>query len=172
MPADLILVLSPLAGGALNLASQLILARQFAGERLLSVVAAAFGLGFVATIVLALYGLSLGGSAFADAVALMLSVIIVYCAFGLVLFAIVNLGETSLRIRMMRILLGAPDGLSRAQLMSGYDDRKLVAIRLQRVLNKRQARYHDGVYYRRVSFLFAAAAGVGLLKWIIYGARR
>jgi hypothetical protein len=99
------------------------------------------------------------------------SVFIVYSVAGLVLFAIVNLGETSLRIRMMRMLLATPGGVKRDDLISAYDDRALIAVRLQRLQDKAQARVSGGVYYSRPSFLFVAAGGVRLLKRIIYGKR-
>jgi hypothetical protein len=112
-----------------------------------------------------------GGFAALDALALAVSVLIVYSAAGMVLFAIVNLGETSLRIRMMRMLLEAPGGISRDELMASYDDRALVVIRLQRLADNGQARVANDVYYSRLSLLFVAAAAIRLTKRLVYGRR-
>jgi hypothetical protein len=99
------------------------------------------------------------------------SVLLVYCAASFVLFAIVNLGETSLRIRMMRVLLDNPAGLSREELIASYDDRALITVRLQRLQDNTQARVVDGVYYSRPSLFFFGAAVIRLLQRIVYGRR-
>ena len=106
-----------------------------------------------------------------DRFGLAASVLLVYCAASFVLFAIVNLGETSLRIRMMRVLLDNPAGLSREELIASYDDRALITVRLQRLQDNMQARVVDGVYYSRPSFFFLGAAVIRLLQRIVYGRR-
>jgi hypothetical protein len=169
MTADYWLLVAPIAGTGVNLAVQLILARILAGQRLLLLVIIAFCLGFGATGAIAIFAIRLAGVATTDAFALAVSVFIVYSAAGLALFAIVNLGETSLRIRMMRMLLDTPGGVNRDDLILAYDDRALISVRLQRLQEKAQARVCDGIYYPRLSFLFVAAAGVRMLKRIIYG---
>jgi hypothetical protein len=171
MTADYWLLAAPVAGTVVNVAAQFVLARIVATERLLALIAMAFGIGLVATAAMAAAAIRLGGIAALDAVALIASVLFVYGAAGLVLFAIINLGETSLRIRMMRVLLDAPDGVRRTDLLSTYDDRALIAVRLQRLQDNAQARVQDDVFYARPSFLFAAAATVRLLKRIVYGRR-
>lgn len=169
--ADYWLLAAPVAGSVLNVVAQLILARLMSGQRLPLLIAVAFSIGLASTGAMTLFAFRLGDTTTPDALAVSASILFIYSASGMALFAIINLGETSLRIRMMRRLLDAPDGIRREELVAEYDDRALVAVRLRRLKDKAQARVVDGTYYSRPSFLFAAAAVVRLLKRIVYGRR-
>ena len=171
MTADYWLLAAPLVGGAVNVAAQIIVARMLSGERLLLIIVGSFFAGFIATG--AMIGIALSGADLSvlDRLGLVSSVLLVYFAGSFVLFAIVNLGETSLRIRMMRSLMDNPAGLSREDLIASYDDRALITVRLQRLQDNTQARVVDGIYYSRPSFFFFGAAGIRLLQWIVYGRR-
>jgi hypothetical protein len=171
MTADYWLLAAPLAGSAINVIAQIIIARMLSGERLVLIIVAAFCAGLVATGAMVGFALSMADLPTFDALGLAASVLIVYSAAGFVLFAIVNLGETSLRIRMMRALLDNPDGITRDELLASYDDQALIAVRLQRLRDNTQARVVDGTYYSRPSFLFFAAAGIRLLQRMLYGKR-
>jgi hypothetical protein len=171
MTADYWLLCAPAAGIAINVAAQLVLARLLPSWRLLPLLVVAFAFGLAAAGSVVVHALWSAGYSTIDAAALAASVLVVYGAAGLVLFAVVNLGETSLRIRMMRILLNAPQGVKRADLIASYDDRALIAVRLQRLHDSAQVRVADGVYYARPSILFMAAAGIRLAKRVIYGRR-
>jgi hypothetical protein len=104
-----------------------------------------------------------------DSGALLLCILIIYVASGFILFAIVNLGETSIRIRMLGKLMKKPHGLTKDDLIADYDDSTLINVRLQRLKDKRQISYVNGVYYAKPSLMFLAASVVRLLKTIIYG---
>jgi hypothetical protein len=169
MTADYWLLAAPVAGAVLNVAAQLVLARVLACRRLVVLIIVAFCIGLAGTGAMAAHALRLADAAALDALALATSVLFVYSAAGMVLFAIVNLGETSLRIRMMRMLLEAPEGISREELIASYDDRALVAVRLQRLVDNAQVHISDDVYCRRPSILFAVAAGIRLAKRLVYG---
>jgi hypothetical protein len=171
MTPDYWLLAAPLVGSAVNLIAQVTFARILSGERLVLVIVAAFCTGLVATGVTTGFAFSLAELPASDALGLAASVVIIYFAAGFVLFAIVNLGETSLRIRMMRMLLDSPGGITRDELLASYDDRALIAVRLQRLRDNRQARVVDEIYYSRPSFLFFACSGIRLLQRIVYGKR-
>ena len=171
MTVDYWLLTAPLVGGAVNVAAQIIFSRVLSGERLLLVIVASFCAGVVATGATIGFALSMADLPTLDRLGLMASVLIVYCAGSFVLFAIVNLGETSLRIRMMRVLLENPAGISRQDLIASYDDRALITVRLQRLQDNTQARVVDAVYYSRPSFFFFGAAAIRLLQRIVYGRR-
>ncbi len=172
LAADYWLLAAPAAGTAVNVAAQLVLARIMSGQRLMLLIAIAFCIGLAVTASITMLALDLGDVPALDALALTASVLFIYGAVGLVLFAIINLGETSLRIRMMRLLLDRPEGIRRDELMAAYDDQAMVAVRLERLRDKRQARVVGDSYYSRPSFLFFAAAVVRLLKRIVYGNRQ
>jgi hypothetical protein len=171
MTADYWLLAAPLVGSAVNVIAQIIIARMLSGERLVLIIVAAFCAGLAATGAMIGFALSMADLPTLDALGLAASVVIVHGAAGFVLFAIVNLGETSLRIRMMRTLLDNPDGITRDELLACYDDQALIAVRLQRLRDNTQARVVDEIYYSRPSFLFFAAAGIRLLQRILYGIR-
>jgi hypothetical protein len=171
MTVDYWLLAVPLVGSAVNVVAQIIFARMLGGERLLLAVIAAFCAGLVAAGAMTGSAFSTADLPALDRFGLTVSVLLVYCAASFVLFAIVNLGETSLRIRMMRVLLDNPAGILREDLIASYDDRALITVRLQRLHDNSQARVVDGVYYSRPSFLFFGAAVIRLLQRIVYGRR-
>src|SRR5687767_3821275 len=121
MTADCWLLAAPVAGTAVNFAAQVMLARILPANRLLLLIVAAFGIGLAVTAAMSMSAILREDAARFDALALVASVLFIYSAAGLVLFAIVNLGETSLRIRMMRVLRDTPDGVRREELISAYD---------------------------------------------------
>lgn len=172
MTVDYWLLAAPLAGSAANVISQIMLARMLSGERLVLVIVAAFCAGLLATGAMIGFALSMADLPTSDALGLAASALIVYCAAGFVLFALVNLGETSLRIRMMRTLLDNPGGITRDDLIASYDDRALITVRLQRLQDNTQARVVDEIYYSRPSLFFFGAAVIRLLQRIVYGKRQ
>lgn len=169
MPADIILIGSPLIGVFANLLSLIALRRLAVNGSLLSAIVATFAVGGVLTVSLALWGLIEERSFMLDMGSLFLCVIIIYVACGIIIFALINLGETSLRIRMLGKLIDEPQGTSRGDLVADYDDRALLDIRLRRLREKGQARFVDGIYYSKRSLLFFAASAIRLLKVILYG---
>src|SRR5690242_11697773 len=94
LAADWWLLAAPVAGAAMNGTAQLILARIMGGRRLLLLIVIAFAIGLIATSAMTAFALRLGNASIADALALTASVLFVYGAAGLVLFALINLGET------------------------------------------------------------------------------
>jgi hypothetical protein len=171
MAVDYWFLLAPVAGGTMNVAIHLLLARLFSGERLVLVVVGALCAGLVATGAMIGRALAMADLSASDAIGLSASAFVVYLTGSFALFAIVNLGETSLRIRMMRMLLDNPDGIARDDLIASYDDRALIRVRLQRLRDNVQARVVDDIYYSRPSFMFFGAAGIRLLQRIVYGRR-
>jgi|FEC22Drversion2_1045045.scaffolds.fasta_scaffold00873_7 hypothetical protein len=169
--ADYWLLVAPVAGTVVNIFAQLILARVMSGQRLLLLIVIAFAIGLAVTATVAFWALRLGEVALFDGIALGTSVLLIYGAAGLVMFALINLGETSLRIRMMKLLREAREDITREQLIADYDDAALVAVRLKRLEDKAQARVVADVFFPRRSLLFMASAMVRLMKRIVYGRR-
>jgi hypothetical protein len=169
MTADYWFLAAPVAGATANLVTQLVLARAFPRWSLVPVMVLAFCAGLLAAAAMTIFALLAAAPSPLDALALSASILIIYSAAGFALFAIANLGETSLRIRLMRTLLENPEGVPRDRLMASYDESALVAIRLERLQDKAQARVADGVFYSRPSSLFFVAFGIRGLKRIIYG---
>jgi hypothetical protein len=72
--------------------------------------------------------------------------LVIYAFLGYGYFHFFNLGETGRRVRLVRELYGAPEGLTLEELLSRYDSRQIVAVRLARLLGSRQIILEDGRY--------------------------
>ena len=169
MSTDLILLATPLFGASANVLFQIVLSRLFARGHLLSVIVAAFAIGCVLTVSIAVWALAGEQLPLMEAGALFLCVTIIYIASGFILFAIVNLGETSLRIRMLSRLMDKPFGLTKDKLIADYNDSTMINVRLHRLKDHGQVRFVNGIYYAKPSLLFLAVRAVRLLKVILYG---
>lgn len=87
-----------------------------------------------------------------------------YCYFG-----IVNGGDTSIRIRMLRELIQYPDGLSIAEMYQIYNAEQILNIRLERLTINGQVILKDGKYYPGKSQLIFVARFFLMLKWLVLG---
>ena len=163
------LLAAPVIGFAVNVIAQLVFARAMPAAGLLKVIVAAFAIGFLATGSLGVLWWYIHRASWLDGAALFATVIIIYGAASLVIFALINLGETSLRIKMLSMIIETPNGISMAELLQKIDEKELISVRLERLRTKRQARFTEGMYYPRISFLFLAASLVRALKLLIFG---
>ena len=168
--ADILLIAAPLVGFIVNVLGQLALTRLARAGLLASIFLAFIG-GTVACCAVLAIALSIHDQPLLDKLALSAAVLVVYGAAGFVLFAIINLGETSLRIRMMQLLLEQPDGLSRTEILTRYNNALILSVRLQRMIDNRQVTVSGEALYPRISILFLAVCGIWFLKWLTYGGR-
>jgi hypothetical protein len=75
-----------------------------------------------------------------------------------------NLGESARRIRLLIDLHQAgPRGLTLDEILSAYNARMIVDIRLQRMITAGQIRERDGAFYTRSRIMLTAAR---LLVWL------
>ncbi len=169
--AGLWLLLAAALGALANLFAQAVLVRRLGPTRLLRAVALAFPVGLAVALAAGWLVLRRGQFTPIDGLGLLVAVGAIYTNAAFLAFAIVNLGETSLRIRMIRTLLANPQGVDRDALAAEYDDRSLVAVRLERLRTQGQARVDDDTFYSRVSIMFVGAAIIRIAKRVVYGAR-
>jgi len=169
--ADLLLITAPFAGFVINILGQFILTRLMR-LRLLSSIFVAFTAGGIACFVALAIALFIHAQPMLDKLALSASVLLVYSAAGFVSFAVINLGETSLRIRMMRLILENPDGLTAAEILTRYNDALIVSVRLRRMVDNRQVTVSGDALYPRRSVLILAVGGIWFLQWLTYGGRQ
>jgi hypothetical protein len=168
--ADLLLVAAPFAGFIINVFGQFVLTRLMR-LRLLSSIFIAFIAGGIVCFAALAIALFIHAQPMLDKLALSASVLLVYSAAGFVSFAVINLGETSLRIRMMRLILENPDGLNAAEILTRYNDALTLSVRLRRMVDNRQVTVSGEALYPRPSALILAVGGIWFLKWLIYGGR-
>jgi len=94
---------------------------------------------------------------------------IIYSLLGYCYFNFVCLGETARRIRILRELLDAGEGLSYDELLKRYNAKDIVEVRIKRLLTNGQIVLKDGRYFIGKPVVLGMAKAVGLLKWILLG---
>lgn len=94
-----------------------------------------------------------------------------YFALGYCYFHFVNLGETARRIRLLRELYDAPGGLTEGQILSKYNAKEIINIRLTRLLNNNQIIVSNARYYVANPAMLFISKTLVFMKLIILGKR-
>jgi hypothetical protein len=167
---DWLIVLSPLAGLAVNAVSLVLLYRLRPAFGLLRSEYAGFSIGALVVLMLngsaILIGPSRGPAAAAGHGLLTL---LSYGALGYCHFHFVNLGETARRIRLLRELLDAGGRLSHRDLLARYGAREIVEKRITRLINAGQVVHRNGRYYIGNPLVLRIAQGMVGLKVLLLG---
>jgi len=109
------------------------------------------------------------GFSFADAAGHVFLHLITYVSLGYCYIHFVNLGETARRIRLLRELDEAPQGLSLEQLLQRYNAREIVDRRVERLLTNKQIRLEGGRYYSQRPFMIRTARCMVAFKKFLLG---
>lgn len=88
---------------------------------------------------------------------------------GYAYFHFVNLGETGRRVRLLRELDAAPDGLTIDELLARYDARRIVDARLGRLLRSGQLVLADGRYRTGRPVMAWMSAAIVFAKKLVLG---
>jgi len=97
--------------------------------------------------------------------------VLLYASFCYVYFHWNNMGETARRIRMLRELAAAPEGLTFDDMVSRYSAREILERRLERLSAAGQIRETDGRLVLTSTTVLLSARLVGLAKLLIFGGR-
>ncbi len=132
-----------------------------------------FLVGFVAglAVLLAGEGLRRAGHAtgfLAAAVVIAADGLLYACACFLY-FGFVNVGESSIRMRLLRELSRMAPPALEADLLTTYNDRMILQIRLGRMVRNGQVTFVDGRYHVQSGVLVRIAAVVFGLKMLLLG---
>jgi hypothetical protein len=100
---------------------------------------------------------------------LLLVNLLTYAELGYGYFHFINLGETARRIRILRELSDAPEGLTLAEILTRYNAQQIVALRLGRLIQNGQVVERDGKYYIGRPVMLLIAQSMTFLKWGILG---
>lgn len=167
--AQFLHMLAPVAGLALMCLSHALMCRANPRLPLLNGLAAAGMLGLAALAVVGLTAAWLGGDWWNSAAASLLVDLPIYgcLAYGYANF--VNLGQSSVRVRIYRELLGRADGIEAAALQAEYDENAMLQARLERLVAAGDLRLDAGRYTVGRGRLLAIAAAVFGLKRAILG---
>ncbi|MEW6087951.1 MAG: hypothetical protein AB1498_06555 [bacterium] len=111
-----------------------------------------------------------GGAALSNVIAISAVNFIIYFCLGFLYFAFINLGETAIRIRLLRELLNAKEGLSFKEILCRYNTNEIIERRIKRMEKNRQIIcMNDGSYHIGNNFLLLIAKTMVLLKLVILG---
>ncbi|MBN2290532.1 MAG: hypothetical protein JXQ83_14455 [Candidatus Glassbacteria bacterium] len=97
--------------------------------------------------------------------------VVIYLLLGYCHTVFLLLGETALRIRIMRDLMESPSGLSLAEIYARYNARQIVELRLERLLKHRQLVEKKGMYYTGNPVFYLVARCIRLLQLLVLGGR-
>ena len=97
--------------------------------------------------------------------------VLLYATFCYVYFHWNNMGETARRIRMLRELESAPEGLTFEEMVARYSAREILERRLKRLTEGGQISETEGRLVMTSRTILLSARLVGLAKWIVFGAR-
>jgi len=166
----MMLAAAPLAGLAVDFVALIVLRQAFASLNYLLAIVLAFAAGFCAQAALTVFALH-GAAAPADSFAYLLLNILAYGALGYGYFTFVNLSATSLRIRIMRLILNSPGGRASADAIASlYDAKEMVDARLGRLVSWRQLRVDGARYVVADGAVFPDLYRlVALLRIAVYG---
>lgn len=96
---------------------------------------------------------------------------LLYLVFCYVYFHWNNMGETARRIRMLRELAAAPEGLTFEEMVARYSAQEILERRLERLTAADQISETDGRLVLTSRSVLLSARLVGLAKQVIFGGR-
>ena len=118
----------------------------------------AFAAGLAVVIGLELATLGARHSGAADRLILAVGDLALYACLAYLFFYVVNTGESSIRVRILREIAEARDGISEQALLQAYNERVILVGRLQRLLQGGRVIRHGDRY-------FLQARGMVLMAW-------
>jgi hypothetical protein len=90
--------------------------------------------------------------------------ILIFSCLSFIYFALINIGETSLRIQILQIIKGSPNGVELEKITILYNNKSLVNIRLDRMIHNQQVIQKEEKYILGKSRLIYIAHFCELLK--------
>lgn len=136
---------SPLVALAANAVAQILLLRLSRGARFMRSMIGGFCVGAGVLAVSEVFLVPRMPAA--EVLGSVLVHLLTYAALAYCYFHFVNLGQSSIRIRIYAEIAAARDGLSVAQLLSEYNETSLMAMRLHRLVESGDLVVKDGRYF-------------------------
>ncbi len=140
-------LLSPVVALGVNMIFQVIRARARKGAQFLRSIVTGCAAGAIALVIFEALLLAWCGFA-TDAIAFSLLVNVpTYGALSVCYFALANLGQTAIRIRLYAELQASPGGMSMQEIERCYETDTFAALRLRRLLEGGDLIQRDGTYF-------------------------
>lgn len=162
-------LLSPLAAVGVNVVMQVILVRARRGGHFLRSIIEGFFIGAFAFGAIEAFLVAWRGASGDSLITSLLVNAPTYAALSYCYFAVVNLGQTSIRIRIYSELATAPDGISIQEIEGIYDEGALMEMRLQRLLESGDIIEREGRYFIGRKKLLLVANIIFAAKHILLG---
>lgn len=159
----------PIFGLALNVLVQVATFRLFPNIGLLRSEFLGYFFGLFGVLFFDFFTFFIKSVSFKELVFIQIIHMIVYFCFGHFYFNVINLTETARRIRILRELYEASDGLTIEELLERYNAKEIIDNRINRLMHNRQILLKDGKYYIGNPFMFLLSKGIVLFKLILLG---
>lgn len=147
MFVDYLQLVIPVMGLGVNVLTQVLVFRNFVKIGLLKSEYIGFLAGVLAAFLVELYVLHLQAMPVIHSAAIFVSNLVIYSSLGYVYFHFVALGETARRIRILRELYDARDGLSLEQILQRYNAKEIFENRINRLIQNGQIILRKDSYY-------------------------
>ena len=141
-------VLSPILGLIVNIIFQMLSFRLIASLALLRSIFLGFGIGFclVGTLEIQRFNQAFYTQT-GDFLSILIANEITYACLGYCYFSMIGLGETARRIRLLKDLYANPKGLRLNEILTRYNAKEMVDMRIGRLVNNGQVKLIKGHYF-------------------------
>lgn len=164
-------ILTPIAGLIINVITQVVSFRCNPSFGLLKSEYLGFTIGVLNIFIFDFYFFSISEMSANDFIGIITANLIIYSALGYCYFHFINLGETARRIRILREIYDAEDGLSLEEMLQKYNAKEIVEKRVSRLINNRQILYKNGRYYIGSPIVLMIARIIVAMKLLLLGKR-
>ncbi len=162
-------VISPVVGLILNVIAQILGYRYINRLSLLRSVYFGFGLGLFGMILFDVRIVMAGYFASTiDALAVEVTNVVIFSCLGYCYFSAIGMGEHARRIRIMKELAIAPRGLTLKEILSRYNAKDMIKLRLGRLIRSGQVIEKDERYFiGKPIMLFLTNLSIMMKKLVI-----
>lgn len=154
----------PVFGLLVNVLFQVVSFRCFKSLTLLKSVIAGFVVGGICIVIIEKCTFFPLRKSPLDIVLTVVTDLAIYAALGYCYFHFVNLGETARRVRILRELIEAREGLAEDEILARYNAKQIVTMRIDRLLHNGQIVEQEGRYIVGKPFMLLIARGMTWLK--------
>ena len=169
MVVDLLHVITPVLGLLVNMTFQIMGVRCVASIDYYKSIAYGFRLGLFVVLVSESVFLLLGVKSLSDSIALSTANLTVYLLIAFSYFAFINLGVSSLRVRLLDELDRSIDGLTMNEILERYNSREIIKNRVEKLGKTGQLIRKDDRYFVGRSTALLMVKILELLKFIVLG---
>ena len=167
MAIDLLHVMIPVIGLLVNIILQIVGVRCVASIEYYKSIRYGFLLGLFMVLVSEVIFILFGVKGAIDSIALFTANLAIYLFIAFSYFAFINLGVSSLRVRLLDELGRSTEGLSMSEILERYNSREIIKNRVEKLEKIGQLIRKDGRYYVGRSTALLMVKTLELLKFVV-----